>query len=146
VQRDSDREGDEDAWRAIIDNYGDRVQLDEDDPALTAPPEAPVVTWPGDRLEQERVMEATGPFDVDDGERFVPPEPPPLPEIPHDRKVAWLGLFGSPAVLLVCLVVGISLPPLLAYLLVGSFIGGFVYLVATMPRGPVDPWDNGARL
>ena len=76
----------------------------------------------------------------------MPPPPPPLPRLPPDRLVAWSGLFGSPTVLLVCLVVGISLPPWLGYLLVASFIGGFVYLVVQMPRDPADPWDDGARL
>lgn len=140
VQRDSERQGDEDAWRAIVENYGDRVQLEDDDPALRAAAEPPAAIVSSAQLDDDV------PALEDDDEGFVPPEPPPLPAIPHDRKVAWVGLFGSPTVLLLCLVVGISLPPLLAYLLVGAFIGGFVYLVATMPRGPVDPWDDGARL
>ena len=85
--------------------------------------------------------------DLEDEDGFVPPPPPPLPRLPPDRLLAWLGLFGSPTVLLVCLVVGVSLPPWLAYLLVAWFVGGFGYLVATMPRGTdADPWDDGARL
>ena len=34
----------------------------------------------------------------------------------------------------------------IGYLLVGGFVGGFVYLVTRMPRGPRDPADDGARL
>ena len=50
-------------------------------------------------------------------------------------------------VLLVCVVLGVHLPPWLGYLLVASFIGGFVYLVVKMPRGDdIDPWDDGARI
>ena len=41
----------------------------------------------------------------------------------------------------------IRLVPWMAYLLVASFIGGFAYLVAKMPRNTdIDPWDDGARL
>ena len=44
------------------------------------------------------------------------------------------------------LLVGVPLPSWLAYLLVAGFVGGFVYLVIQMPRGPRDPFDDGARL
>ena len=77
-------------------------------------------------------------------DRFVPPVPPPLPRPTRDRAAAWAGLFGSPAVLLVCLVLGIALPRLVSYLLVGAFVGGFCYLVWQMPSGPRDPGDDGA--
>ena len=40
--------------------------------------------------------------------------------------LAWIGLFGSPAVLLVCLVLGIDLPSLVAYALVAGFVGGWL--------------------
>ena len=76
----------------------------------------------------------------------MPPPPPPLPRLPPDRLLAWSGLFGSPTVLLVCLVFGVHLPPWLGYLLVAWFVGGFGYLVVHMPRGPGDPYDDGARL
>jgi Flp pilus assembly protein protease CpaA len=49
-------------------------------------------------------------------------------------------------VLLTALVLGIGLPSLVGYALVASFIGGFVYLVVQMPRGPHDPFDDGARI
>ena len=144
MQRDSD----EDAWRAIVENYGDRVELDED-PAdeSSAPPS-------GEAGREERLERLFRPLPQpaeqrpDDPEDvFVPPPPPPLPTVAPDRMVAWGGLFGSPTVLLVCLIVGIHLPPWLGYLLVAGFIGGFVYLVVHLPRGEdVDPWDDGARL
>jgi hypothetical protein len=149
VQRDSD----EDAWRAIVDNYGDRVELDDD---------AAGDGDPGDRRGNESnstglqrlfrpLPEPTRDEDLDAVDEldddFVPPEPPPLPRLPPDRFLAWTGLFGSPTFLLVCLVLNVHLPPWLGYLLVASFIGGFVYLVVNMPHGEdVDPWDDGARL
>ena len=63
-----------------------------------------------------------------------------------DRLVAWGGVFGSPGILLLATVVGIGLPAWLGYALVAWFVGGFAYLVAQMPPGPRDPFDDGARL
>jgi hypothetical protein len=140
VQRDSD----EDAWQAIVDNYGERVELDDGsltEPAVSPPPDVDVDEGP----DPGPGVESSDPPEVEE-ERFVPPPPPPLPRLPPDRLLAWSGLFGSPTVLLVCLVAGIHMPPWLGYLLVASFIGGFVYLVMQMPRDPADPWDDGARL
>ncbi len=133
---------DDDVWRAIIDNYGDRPELGGDEV------EPPVETQP----ESRRSIEPTAGWDEEfvdtdwSTDRFVPPPPPPLPTPTTDRLAAWLGVFGSPAVLLVCLVFGIDLPQLLAYLLVAAFVGGFLYLVIQMPRGPRDPNDDGAKL
>jgi hypothetical protein len=133
---------DDDVWRAIIDNYGDRADLEPDEV------EAPVEATP----ESRRSIEPAATWDdayVDSDwstDRFVPPPPPPLPTPTTDRLIAWLGVFGSPVVLLVCLVFGIDLPQLLAYLLVAGFVGGFLYLVVQMPRGPRDPDDDGAKL
>jgi hypothetical protein len=125
---------DDDAWRAIVENYGERPHVDP------LPAEPPELTGPL----------PPAPYDLADDpwpeERFVPPEPPPLPHPPPVRLAAWVGLFGAPAVLLVALVLGIGLPPLLAYGLVGAFLGGFAYLVIHMQRGPRDPGDDGARL
>jgi hypothetical protein len=181
VQRDSD----EDAWRAIVANYGDRVELDDEpstgpstgpstepptelstqSPAESPPeppgdpsaqPSAQPVRDPGDDQRLERLFRplpdpgeraadrSTQGEDADDA--FVPPTPPPLPKLPPDRMLAWSGLFGSPTLLLVCLVLGVHLAPWLGYLMVAAFMGGFVYLVVHMPRGPADPWDDGARL
>jgi hypothetical protein len=142
---------DELAWRAIIDNYGDRVEIDEP-PA--APPAAPVSDAPfGGRFGDPRAFaspdaEVADELDQDDDveEGFVPPEPPPLPTIAPDRGLAWAGVFGSPAALLICLILSISIPSWLGYLLVVGFVGGFIYLVLQMPREPRDPWDDGAQI
>ena len=85
-----------------------------------------------------------GPDDAEEG--FEPPPPPPLPRVAPDRLAAWTGVFGSPALLLIALVLSIEMPTVVAYLLVAGFVGGFVYLVAKMPRGPRDPWDDGAQV
>ena len=151
MQRDSD----EDAWRGIVENYGERVELEDEPPAeVPADPTADLAGDPagesasGQRLER-LFRPLPQPVEPDDelDDDFVPPTPPPLPKLPPDRFLAWVGLFGSPATLLLCLVLGVSLPPWLGYLLVAAFIGGFVYLVVNMPRSTdIDPWDDGARL
>ncbi len=134
------RSNEDEAWRAIVENYGDRAEIDPSDPpAAPAAPAAPVPV--ADPFEVPAELAPSY-----DAERFVPPPPPPLPQVPRDRMLAWVGLFGSPTLLLTALLLGIRIPSLIGYLLVASFIGGFVYLVVQMPRGPQDPFDDGARL
>ncbi|WP_372733337.1 hypothetical protein [Nocardioides sp.] len=131
------RSNEDEAWRAIVDNYGDRAELAPED--LPAPEPEPEPQPDPFEVPAELVPTL-------DEERFVPPPAPPVPQPPRDRLLAWAGLFGSPAVLLFTVVAGIHLPSLVAYALVGAFIGGFAYLVAAMPKGPHDPFDDGARL
>ncbi len=138
------RKLDEDAaWRAIVENYGDRPALDDDPPAEALgveppPPVEPVGAPDRDSHDTEATWENDG--------HFVPPDPPPMPPVSPRRKLAWLGLFGSPLLMLVAIVFGWSYPdPVMGLLLVG-FVGGFGYLVATMPRNRPDGWsgDDGA--
>jgi hypothetical protein len=148
-----ERDSEDDAWRSIVEHYGERVSIDADDGLRAEPvaetsasaspwdePGADDRTDPGPDPESEDVLRA------EDEDRFVPPPPPPLPRVAPDRLLAWAGVFGTPVVLLTAVVTGIDLPAWLGYLLVGGFIGGFVYLVTRMPRGPRDPSDDGARL
>lgn len=135
---DDDARRTEEAWRSIVDHYGDRADLDDDQ----APAEQRVVDLPDAVLPDIEPTPVVEPAE----ERFVPPPPPPLPRPEPKRAVAWAGVFGAPAILLLLLVLGISLPALLDYALVAWFVGGFVYLVATMPSGPRDPWDDGSRI
>ncbi|MEO5664771.1 MAG: hypothetical protein ABIR39_15995 [Nocardioides sp.] len=133
---DGERAQDE-AWRAIVDNFGDRVELDE--PAPVAPPVTPT---PEPDPSPVDVRAAA----YDEAERFVPPPPPPLPRPEPKRAVAWAGLFGAPVLVLVALVFSIDLPSLIDYLLIAWFVGGFGYLVATMSQTPREPWDDGSRI
>ena len=132
---------DDEAWRSIVENYGDRARLDPDETPREEPREAEA-SWD----EAEWAEEGTAAEPDWEDEAFVPPPPPPLPRVAPKRLVAWTGVFGSPTVLLTALLLGVSLPAWLGYLLVAAFVGGFVYLVAMMPRGPRDPFDDGARL
>ena len=149
MQRDSD----EDAWRAIVDNYGERIELDDEssvEPAVEPDDKQGYDAAGGAGLQRLfRPLPEPEADDVEDelDDVFVPPPPPPLPKLSPDRLLAWAGLFGSPTILLICLVLNIQLMPWLGYLLVASFIGGFAYLVVKMPRSTdIDPWDDGARL
>ncbi|WP_182526306.1 hypothetical protein [Nocardioides dongkuii] len=146
------RDEDEDAvWRSIVDNYGERPALDGEAGAAAEPAAEPAAETAAEPVPDPESTPEPEPdwfssTSVDPEDRFVPPPAPPLPRPTRDRLFAWLGVFGSPTVLLVCLVAGISLPRLIAYLLVASFVGGFLYLVWQMPRGPRDPWDDGAQV
>jgi len=136
---------DDDVWRAIVDNYGDRPDIEPDEVEAR---EADAEVAPERRRSIEPEASWDDPYPDSDwtSDRFVPPIPPPLPTPTTDRLIAWSGVFGSPAVLLVSLILGIDLPQIVAYLLVAAFVGGFLYLVVQMPRGPRDPGDDGAQL
>jgi hypothetical protein len=134
------RGDDEEAWRSIVDNFGDRVELDDEPspPPAPRPAPAPEPTATSERLADNAAAE--------DPDRFVAPDPPLPPRPSRDRQAAWAGLFGAPLVLLVLLLLGMRIPSLLAYALVAGFVGGFLYLVFHLPRTPDDPFDDGARL
>lgn len=130
------RQDEDDAWRSIVENYGERAEID---PAPSGTEPEPTHHDPDDRDDHED-------WDEPDDDRFVPPPPPPLPRPTPVRLAAWIGVFGAPAVLLVVMVLALPLPTWLEKGLVGYFVVGFLYLVFNMERGPRDPWDNGARV
>lgn len=132
-------EADQAAWRAIVDNFGDRADLDE---PTAAPPPPRVVPDPAPEPDPGAVHAAA----YDEAARFVPPPPPPLPRPEPRRAVAWAGLFGVPVLVLLMMIFSVDLPPLLDYLLIAWFVGGFGYLVATMSQTPREPWDDGSRI
>lgn len=78
-------------------------------------------------------------------ERFVPPEPGPLPPLDTVTRVAWAVLFGAPAVLLVAVIFAWQLPRSVTGLFVLGFVGALVLLL--VKRGNDDQGDdpdNGA--
>ena len=133
------------AWQSIVDNYGEQPDFT---PAEPSEPEPPAPEIPAHLFAYETPPEL-GPRawePAPEDERYVPPLPPPVPRPQGLRLAAWIGLFGVPAVVLVCIVLGVSLPSPLGFLALVWFVGGFGYLVATM-GGPKDPdggWDDGA--
>jgi hypothetical protein len=149
-----DADDTEAAWREIVENYGDRAVVDPEDyadrvihlppPSEPGQPDRPHLEESLEDHFEEEYDELED--DLDDEDRFVPPEPEPLPHTRPDRLVAWIGVLGAPAVVLVLLLTGLSVDPVIGWLLVAAFVGGFGYLVATMSREPRDPWDDGSRV
>ena len=78
---------------------------------------------------------------ADEDEHFVPPVPPPLPQLDPLTKGAWVALFGGPAYLLIAVMVDWQVPGWAAFLAVAAFIGGFATLVVHMGERP--PRDSG---
>lgn len=129
------------AWRDIVEHYGERVHLDDvDEPDLVDPV---VRAAYDDDLDADTVY-------VEDVERYEPPPPPPLPKTTPDRLMAWVGLLGTPVIVITLLIVNWvtqwSPPTWVIGMLVLAFLGGFGYLVYSMSGEPGDPWDDGARL
>lgn len=133
-------ESDEDArWREIVENYGERVELGDEPPPAPADPWLAPDLSPGEPVTPESREDPAE-------EGFVPPAPPPVPRPAPPRLVAWLGLFGAPLLLLAAVVTQVRLPALLTYGLLAWFVGGFAFLVVSLPNEPRDPGDDGARL
>ena len=132
------------AWREIVEHYGERPVLNDDQPAATQAP-APVsedVEDPHEVDEDQEVEDEVAPVD-----RFQPPAAPPFPA-PRtwQRGVAWSGIFVAPALALLIGLFSIYVHPLFGWALVVWFVGGFGYLVSEMPNGPRDPSDDGSRI
>ena len=139
------------AWREIVENYGERPVLPDNEPSPAAPNPAgeggvagpeplPEHLVDDDEVEiREQAIAAS--------ERFRPPPPPPFPR-PRtwQRGVAWSGIFVAPALALLIGLTSVYVPPLVGWALVVWFVGGFLFLVREMPKAPRDPWDDGSRI
>jgi hypothetical protein len=148
-------QAEEQAWRDIVDHYGDQPVLAEDEVAEVAaePDRSPEPSpdqaepSPNQRDPSPAQPDQPEPFRLEPyDEHFVPPPLPPPPDIAADRRFAWIGLIAPPLVLLIVVVLDYPLPGILTGFLVVAFLGSFAYLVATMSRDPRDPDDDGARL
>lgn len=137
MSRPDDPSHTDEAWREIVANFGERASIDEPTPTPSPDP-VPVA----------ETEEAVLPAWLEDEGTFVPPEPPKVPR-PRtwQRGAAWSGVLVAPVLALVLALTTIYVPPLFGVVLMLWFLGGFAYLVATMPKGPTnDPWDDGSRV
>lgn len=153
---------DEARWAEIVAELGDlgidEDALDEDDddpgssPRVTyrvapgvpdnRPGSSPALTgrdWDGtaqiDRAESE----------VDDDEHFVPPDPGPIFSGNPALTLAWIGAAGGAILLLVLVVIGGSVPAIVARVTAGVFVASCAFLVWRMPhRRDHDDDDPGA--
>jgi hypothetical protein len=117
--------------------------------AAAAPPPAP----PAERPDEPDlfVEHTTGPRDftpeVDpDADRFIPPDPGPLPRGDVISVASWAGALGGPLFLLIAVLVWrAETPQMLVFAAVAAFVAGFVTLVVRMPRDRDDTdGDDGA--
>ncbi len=79
-----------------------------------------------------------------DPDRFVPPDPPPLPRGDLLFRLAWAGVIGGPLFLVIAVIFWPSLPQTLLLVALMAFVGGFVTLVARMPGERGEDDDDGA--
>jgi len=141
-------EADEDAlWRGIVEGYGERPEFPE---TGTSEPEVlePTDTIPGEPEPGFEIPRELNEASWADEGHFVPPEPPPVPRPRGIRAVAWFGIFGIPALMLVLLLAHYTPPSPIGLIMIAWFVGGFGYLVATMNTGsdPDRGWNDGAVL
>ena len=138
----ADEPSDDAAWQEIVANYGERVPGPVDEPASPSsrPSRSAHQTEP---TEHHRAGPTTAAYEERLRARLRPRRSPAC------RRTGWQpGWACSSRRCCSCS------PPCSASLcrpssrgcLVGGFLGGFGYLVAQMPRGPRDPFDDGARL
>lgn len=85
------------------------------------------------------------PPDGDEGDHFVPPEPPPLPEVDTTTKFAWLAVLGGPLLLLLTVVLQWEMTWWILTLGIGGFLGGFATLVGRMSDDDDDGYDDPGR-
>ena len=78
-----------------------------------------------------------------DDDRYVPPEPPPLPRGDAVSRLAWGGVLGAPLFLVLSMLFWRGVPTLLVVAAIAAFVAGFVTLVVRMPDGQDDA-DDGA--
>jgi hypothetical protein len=123
----------------------------EDDAAFPDPRLRPTTRGPRHRLPEgsldpgDRGSEGSGPAPrQDDEERYVPPDPPPITSTDLASRLAWLGVLGGPLVLLLAALTWSRLPTLVVILALAAFVGGFITLVARLPRDRDDGPDDGA--
>jgi len=118
---------------------------DRAEPSLAPSPrgaERVVEEVPADEGPTAVADEPLYPAELD--EHFEPPDPPPLPRGDLYSRLAWAGVIGGPALLLMAAFLGGRLPAMLVVGALLAFVAGFVTLVARMPGERPDDPDDGA--
>ncbi len=97
----------------------------------------------GDQIREAAEREDATEAAMDEEERFVPPEPPPLPRGDTVSRLAWAGVLGAPLFFLLAALFWHGAPTWLVVGAVGAFVAGFVTLIVRMPDRD-DDGDDGA--
>ncbi|MEV0201383.1 hypothetical protein [Nonomuraea sp. NPDC050691] len=152
-------QSDEDeVWRQIVASFNDTAERDSADQPWPDSENVPLdqtrrVIQPAEPVLRESDTEPPEPEhhdhdDEDDEGHYEPPPPPPLPKLDLTAKLAWAGLFGGPAYLLLAAMADWRMEGWALFTAVAAFIGGFVALVVRMGDGPPNDsgWDDGAVL
>lgn len=93
----------------------------------------------------------TGPRDFaltepgEEDDHFVPPEPPPLPQLDPTAKFAWLAVLGGPALLFSAVIFQIEINWWMITLGIGGFLGGFGTLASRLKDGRDDEDGDPGR-
>jgi len=120
----------------------------DDTPSLVDPPPTavdPVVAPPAPRSPEPGPRDHVPAAEPD--ERYVPPEPPPLPRGDVAGVLAWAAVLLGPLFLLFAGLFWRAASPLWLGLAVVAFVGGFVALVMRLPsHRDADSDDDGAVL
>ena len=117
------------------DPPGRHQERDDDELALSGPGSlVPSVEEPEDGPED----------DIGRADAFVPPDPPPLPRGDLISRLAWAGVIAGPVFLVISVIAWQNPPTILALTALGAFAGGFVTLVARMPKNRDEDDDDGA--
>lgn len=95
------------------------------------------------RLPEDAPAGADAGAEDDDEGHFVPPEPPPLPEVDTTARFAWLAVIGGPVLLLLAVLLGWEMTWWLTTLGIGGFLGGFATLVGRMKHDEDEDDDPG---
>lgn len=96
--------------------------------------------------ESDPGSDAQGRENPGDEGHFIPPPPPPFPTGTPTSRLAWTGVLGGPALVLVMVMLGRTVPGWLLFCVLVGFIVGMVVLIVRMPDRPPrrsDP-DDGA--
>lgn len=171
----STRDEDE-AWRAIVENYGERPVLDADDARIDpsardeqpsgpafGPQPRPEATnesrpdpRPESRPEPRPEFRPFAGLPSEEPAELAPERAdaedtfvPPVPDLPHmerRRLIAWLAVLGAPAAFVLGAVADVTVTGTVAAVLALIFVAAIAWLVISMPREPRDPWDDGARV
>lgn len=96
-----------------------------------------------ERARREAEREARREAEV---EHYIPPEPAPAPKLDWISKLAWTGLIGGPAILVLAAVLDVGRGGKLLAIALLAFVAGFLTLVFRMKdRPPIDDTpDDGA--